>query len=70
MDGKSAAEELIKKLLNGSHPLQAVSAAPKPDDINPRANLTKRNPSPCLFLNLTSSQAQAGAAHQRKSFPN
>jgi len=35
MDGKSGAEELIKKLLNDPTLLQAVSAAPKPDDNQP-----------------------------------
>jgi type VI secretion system protein ImpB len=35
MDGKSGAEELIKKLLNDPSLLQAVSAAPKPDDNQP-----------------------------------
>jgi type VI secretion system protein ImpB len=35
MDGKSGAEELIKKLLNDPTLLQAVSAAPKPEDNQP-----------------------------------
>ncbi len=35
MDGKSGAEELIKKLLNDPSLLQAVSAAPKPGDNQP-----------------------------------
>ena len=35
MDGKSGAEELIKKLLNDPALLQAVSAAPKPEDNQP-----------------------------------
>jgi type VI secretion system protein ImpB len=35
MDGKSGAEELIKKLLNDPTLLQAVSAAPKPSDEQP-----------------------------------
>jgi len=35
MDGKSGAEELIKKLLNDPSLLQAVSAAPKPEDNQP-----------------------------------
>ena len=35
MDGKSGAEDLIKKLLNDPTLLQAVSAAPKPGDNQP-----------------------------------